>query len=149
MAGSGVGRMLATSGRSAISGSAQSHQGVDRGLDREDTLNSERRIEKKAGATQSRFPVSLIVVIEQWICLGLGMICMISGTLGISMSTSQNDLSAHFAWAGLGYVPLLRITAAACLALGIVLVRLGSTSRWPQPTGGSDMQIVKEEPDEE
>ena len=31
--------------------------------------------------------------------------------------------------AGLGYVPLLRITAAACLALSVVLVRLGWTGR--------------------
>jgi hypothetical protein len=131
--------MLATSGTSAISGSTRSHQGVDRGLDREGTLNSERRIEKRAGANQSGFPVSLIVVIEQWICLGLGMICIIAGAFGISMSTSQNDLSTHLAWMGLGYVPLLRITAAACVALGIVLVRLGCTSRWPQPAGGSDM----------
>lgn len=112
-------------------------------------MNSQRRIVKKVVANQSGYPVSLIVVIEQWICLGLGMICMISGTLGISMNTGQNDLSAHFSWAGLGYVPLLRITAAACLALSIVLVRLGCTSRWPQPAGGSDMQRVKEEPDEE
>jgi len=129
MAGSDVGQMLATSGRSAISGSDQSHQGVDRRLDREGTLNSQRRIVKKAGANQSGFPVSLIVVIEQWICLGLGMICIISGTLAISMSIGQNELPAHLAGAALGYMPLLRITAAACLALGVALVRLGCTSR--------------------
>ena len=121
--------MLATPGSSAISGSARSHQGMDRYLDRGSTLNSERRIEKKAEANQSGFLLSLIVVIEQWICLGLGMICMISGILGISMSTDQNDLSTHLAYAGFGYVSLLRITAAACLALGTVLVRLGCTSR--------------------
>ena len=129
MAGTGIGQMLATQGRSAVSGSARSHQKVDRGLDHEDTLNSKRRIEKKATANQSGFPVSLVVVIEQWICLGLGMICMTSGILGISMSTGQNDLSTHLAYAGFGYVSLLRITAAACLALGTVLVRLGCTSR--------------------
>ena len=125
MAGTGAGRMLAAPGSSAISGSARSHQGMDRYLDREGTLNSERRIEKKAEANQSGFLLSLIVVIEQWICLGLGMICMISGTLGISMSTGQNDLPADIAWAGLGYAPLLRITAAVCVALGVILVRLG------------------------
>ena len=129
MAGSDVGQMLATSGRSAISGSAGSHQKVDRGLGREGTLNSERRIEKQGEANQSGFPVSLVVVIEQWICLGLGMICMTSGILGISMSTGQNDLSTHLAHTGFGYVSLLRITATACLTLGIVLVRLGCTDR--------------------
>ena len=129
MAGTSVGQMLATQGRSAVSGSARSHQGVGRRLDREGTLNSERKIEKQGEADQSGFPVSLIVVIEQWICLGLGMICMISGILGISMSTGQNDLSTHLAYAGFGYVFLLPITAAACLTLGVVLVRLGCTSR--------------------
>jgi hypothetical protein len=129
MTGTGVGHMLATPGRSAVSESARSHQGVNRCLDHEDTLNSERRIEKKRAAGQSGFPFSLIVVIEQWICLVLGIVCMVSGTLGISMSPGQNDLPAHLAWAGLGYVPLLRVTAAACLALGVVLVRLGWTSR--------------------
>lgn len=129
MAGTGAGQMLAAQGRSAVSGSARSHRGVGRRLDREGTLNSRRRIEKQADASQSGSPVSLIVVIEQWLCLGLGVICLISGTLGISMSTGQNDLSAYFAWAGLGYVSLLRITAAACLVLGVVLVRLGCISR--------------------
>ena len=129
MAGTGVGQTLATQGRSAVSGSARSHQKVDRRLGREGTLNSEQRIEKQGEANQSGFPVSLVVVIEQWICLGLGLICMISGILGISMSTCQNDLSAHLAYAGFGYVSLLRITATACLTLGIVLIRLGCTDR--------------------
>jgi hypothetical protein len=124
MAGTGVGRMVAVPGRSAASGSARSLQGTDRHLDRDDTLNPERRTEKKRG-----FPFGLIVVIEQWLCLLLGIVCMISGTLGISMNPGLNDLPAHLAWAGLGYLPLLRITAAVCLALGVVLVRLGWTRR--------------------
>jgi hypothetical protein len=135
-------------GGSAVSGRALSHQGVDRYPDQEGTLHSERRIENKAGASKSGSPFSLKVVIEQWICLGLGIICMISGTLGISMSPGQNDLPGHLAWAGLGYAPLLRIMAAACLAFGVVLVRLGWTGRRPQPSGGSRTPIVKEEPDE-
>jgi hypothetical protein len=125
MAGTGVDQMLEIPGGSAVSGRALSHQGVDRYPDQEGTLHSERRIENKAGASKSGSPFSLMVVIEQWICLGLGIICMISGTLGISMSPGQNDLPAHLAWVGLGYTPLLRITAAACLAFGVVLVRLG------------------------
>jgi hypothetical protein len=136
---------LATHGRS---GSARSRQGVDRCLDREGTLNSERRMENKASANQSSFLFSLIVVIEQWICLVLGIVCVVSGILGISMHPGQNDLPAHLAWEGLGFVPLLRITAAACLALGVALARLGWTSRRPHPTGGSHTQRVKEEPDE-
>jgi hypothetical protein len=129
MAGTGVGRMLAAPGRSSVPGSARSHQGVDRSLDREGALNSERRIENKEGASQSGLPLGLIVVIEQWICLALGIACIVAGTLGISMNPGQSDLPAHLAWAGVGYVALLRITAAACLVLGIVLVRLGVGNR--------------------
>jgi hypothetical protein len=129
MAGTSVDEMLAIPGGSAVSGRALSHQGVNRCPDQEGTLHSEQRRENKAGASQSGFLFSLLVVIEQWICLGLGIICIISGTLGISVSPGQNDLPAHLAWAGLGYAPLLRITAAACLASGVVLVRLGWTSR--------------------
>jgi hypothetical protein len=134
MTGTGIGRMLATPGRSAVSGTAR--------------LNSERRTEKKTEAGQSSFLLSLIVAIEQWICLVLGIVCVVSGILGISMNPGQNELTAHLAWAGLGYVPLLRITAATCLALGTVLVRLGWTGGWPHPAGGSHTQIVKGEPDE-
>ena len=129
MAGTGVGPMVATPGRSAVSGTARSHQEVGRCLDHHGTLNSERRTERKTEADQSSVLLSLIVAIEQWICLVLGIVCMASGILGISMNPGQNDLTAHLAWAGLGYVPLLRITAATCLALGVVLVRMGWTGR--------------------
>ena len=129
MAGTGVGRMLATPGRSAVSGTGRSHQEVSRCLDHHGTLNSERRTEKKTSADQSSILLSLIVATEQWICLVLGIVCVVSGILGVSMNPGQNDLTAHLAWAGLGYVALLRITAATCLALGIVLVRMGWTGR--------------------
>jgi hypothetical protein len=148
MAGTNIGQMLTTPGKPAASRRAQSHQGMGRYLDHKGASNSEQKIEKKAGTSQSGFSLSLIVVIEQWICLLLGIICMVSGALGISMSLGQHDLHAHLACAGLGYVPLLRITAATCLALGIVLVHLGWTSRRSQSAGGSHMQIVKEEADE-
>jgi len=91
--------------------------------------NSERGTEKKTGDDRGSFPLSLIVAIGQWICLVLGIVCVISGIFGISMDPGQNDLPAHLAWTGLGYAALLRITAAACLALGIVLVRLGWSDR--------------------
>jgi hypothetical protein len=91
-------------------------------------LNSERNTDKKTGTGQSSLLLSRIVAIEQWICLLLGIVCVISGVLGLAMNPGQN-LPAHLAWAGLGYVPLLRLTAAVCLALGIVLVRLGWTGR--------------------
>jgi hypothetical protein len=129
MNGISASQISATQVRPALPGRARGHQGVDKRLDHEGTLNSGRRIENKAGANQRGFLFSLIVVIEQWICLLLGIVCMVSGTLGISMTPGQSDLPAYLAWVGLGYAPLLRITAAACLALGVVLVRLGWTGR--------------------
>jgi hypothetical protein len=125
MAGTDAGQMSATSVRSAISGSGGNHKGVDRCLDREGTSNSGRRRENKAESNAIGSPLSLIVAIEQWICLLLEIACIVSGALGICMNPGQHDLPTHLAWVGLGYVPLLRITAAACLALGVVLVRLG------------------------
>jgi hypothetical protein len=66
-----------------------------------------------------------IVAIEQWICLVLGVVCIASGTYGIILKLSQNALPAYLAWLTTAYVPTLRITAVACLAMGLVLVRRG------------------------
>ena len=128
MAGTGVRQMSATPVRPAVSGDDQSHEGVNRRSAHEGPLPPERKMEKNTEADQNVFPISLMVVMEQWICLALGILCMVSGILGISVNPGQNDLPAPLAWAGLGYVPLLRITAAACLASGVVLARLGWTS---------------------
>ena len=57
----------------------------------------------------SRF--KLIVAIEQWICLVLGVICIASGIWGAFLKLSQT------------YAPTLRITAVACFVMGLVLVR--------------------------
>jgi hypothetical protein len=92
-------------------------------------LRTAQRTEKKAEPEQNDFSLTLIVVIEQWICLALGIVCVVSGILGISMNLDQDALPADLAWTGLVYVPMLRISAAACLALGVVLARLG----WASP----------------
>jgi hypothetical protein len=57
-----------------------------RRFDYEGKLCSGRRTEKKAEPEQNDFPLTLIVVIEQWICLVLGIVCVVSGILGISMN---------------------------------------------------------------
>jgi hypothetical protein len=114
----GAGQILASPGRSAVSGSARDHRG---------------RVKSKVDANQSGFALSLIVAIEQWICLLLGIACMVAGTLGMSMNPGQHSLPAQLAWTGLAYVPLLRRTAAACVGLGAVLVRMGWTGRSPHP----------------
>jgi hypothetical protein len=92
-------------------------------------LSAGRRLERKGEPEQNDFQLTLIVVIEQWICLVLGIACMVSGIVGIAMHLGQNDLPADLASSKSVYVPLLRITAAVCLALGVVLVRLG----WASP----------------
>ena len=67
----------------------------------------------------------LIIAIEQWICLVLGVVCIASGTWGVFLNLSQNALPADLAWLATAYVPTLRITAVACLVMGLVLVRRG------------------------
>jgi len=92
-------------------------------------LSAGRRKERKEESEQSVLPLTPTFVIEQWVCLVLGIACMVSGIVGIAMNPGQNDFSADLPWSKSIYVPLLRITAAVCLALGVVLVRLG----WASP----------------
>jgi hypothetical protein len=82
-------------------------------------MKKNRKEERK----DSRF--ELIVAIEQWICLVLGAVCIASGTYGVFLKLSQNALPAYFAWLTTAYVPTLRVTAVACLVMGLVLVRRG------------------------
>jgi hypothetical protein len=42
----------------------------------------------------------MIVVVEQWICLVLGFVCMGFGMWAICMKPEQDALSAHIAWLG-------------------------------------------------
>jgi hypothetical protein len=42
----------------------------------------------------------MIVVVEQWICLVLGLVCMGFGMWGICMKPEQDALSVHIAWLG-------------------------------------------------
>ena len=79
---------------------------------------------KKDGIGQKNTPTNTIVV-EQWICFVLGFACMAFGAWGIFMRTGQGALSKHIAWLGSLYAPSLRLTAIACLGLGMVLIRRG------------------------
>jgi hypothetical protein len=82
-------------------------------------MKKNRREERK----DPRF--GLAVAIEQWICLVLGVVCIASGTWGVFLKLSQNALPVYLAWLATAYVPTLRITAVACLVMGLVLVRRG------------------------
>jgi hypothetical protein len=55
----------------------------------------------------------------------LGFVCMSFGIWGIFMKPEQHPLSEYIAWLGSLYVPALRVTAVACLGLGVTLVRRG------------------------
>jgi hypothetical protein len=84
-------------------------------------------IRKKGGDEQKRVQPTTIVVIEQWICFVLGLVCTALGIWGICMKPGQGALSAYIAWLGSIYVPVLRVTAVACLGMGVVLIRRGWT----------------------
>ena len=67
----------------------------------------------------------MVVVIEQWICFVLGLVCMAFGIWGICMKPEQDALSAYVAWLGSLYVQMLRVTAVVCAGLGVILIRRG------------------------
>ena len=130
MADTGIGRILTTKVISPI-------QGYDRGagslheevghLGRERALNVGRGITKKGGDEQKSAQPTTIAVIEQWICLVLGLVCMAFGMWGICMKPEQDALSAYIAWLGSLYMPTLRVTAVVCIGLGVMLARRGWT----------------------
>ena len=128
MADTGIGRILMTKVIFPI-------QGYDRGatslheevghLGRERALNVGRGITKKGGDEQKSAQPTTIAVIEQWICLVLGLVCMAFGMWGICMKPGQDALSEHIASLGSLYMPMLRLAAVVCVGLGITLIRRG------------------------
>ena len=128
MTDTGVGRILTAKVISPI-------QSYDRGarslredlghVSRERTLSAGRGVREKGGGKQESAQPKMIVVIEQWICLALGVVCMAFGMWGISMKPEQDAVSAYIAWLGSLYMPTLRVTAVVCIGLGVVLARRG------------------------
>jgi hypothetical protein len=128
MADKGIDRILAIEAISPI-------QNYDRGtgsfyedvgaLRRERTLSVGQRVRKKGRGKPESTQPEMIVVVEQWICLVLGLACVGFGMWGICMKPEQDALSAHVAWLGSLYTPTLRVTAVVCIGLGVALVRRG------------------------
>ncbi len=128
MADTGTGRILATKVISPI-------QGYDRGagglheevehLGREHTLSVGQGVREKGGDEQKSVQPTTITVIEQWLCFLLGLACIVFGIWGICMKPEQDALSAYIAWLGSLYVPALRVMAAVCVGLGVMLIRRG------------------------
>ncbi len=129
MADTGTDRILATKVTSPMQrydrGTGSLHEDVGH-LGRERILSVRQAVRKKGGDEQSPQPTT-IAVVEQWICFVLGLACMAFGMWGICMRPEQDVLSAYIAWLGSLYVPTLRVTAAACIGLGLMLIRLGWT----------------------
>jgi hypothetical protein len=110
-ADTGADRILATKSMSPIHDDAGGlNKGVSR-LDHERSSSTDPGMKKheKNEREDSRF--KSIVVVEQWICLLLGVVCIAAGIWGAFLKLSQT------------YVPTLRITAVACFVMGLVLVR--------------------------
>ena len=89
------------------------------------TSSTKQRMRAKGGDEQKNAQPTMVVVIEQWICFVLGLVCMAFGIWGICMKPEQDALSAYVAWLGSLYVPMLRVTAVVCAGLGVILIRRG------------------------
>src|SRR6202162_3853692 len=64
--------------------------------------------------------VPRVVVVEQWLCFLLGLICMICGVCGLFMKCNQDSPFACIQWLGPAHEPILRSTAIACFVVGAV-----------------------------
>jgi hypothetical protein len=128
MADTGTGRILATKVISPI-------QSYDRGtrtlpedvehLSRERTLSVGQSVREKGGGEQKNAQPTTTAVIEQWICLVLGLVCIAFGLWGLCIQPEQDALSEYIAWLGSLYMPTLRVTAVVCIWLGVMLARRG------------------------
>jgi hypothetical protein len=128
MADTGTGRTLASKVISPIQsydrGTRSLHEDVGH-LSRERTSRAGPSVREREGGEQESAQPKTIDVIEQWICLVWGLVCMAFGIWGIYMKPEQDTLSAYSAWLGSLYMPTLRITAVACIGLGVALARRG------------------------
>jgi hypothetical protein len=128
MADTGIGRVLTTKVISPIQsydhGTRSLHGDVGH-LIRERTLSAEQGMREKRGGEQKSIQPTTIAVIEQWLCLVLGLACIAFGIWGTCMEPEQDALSAYIAWLGSLYMPTLRVTAVICVGLGVMLIRRG------------------------
>jgi hypothetical protein len=128
MADTGIGRILTTKVISPIQsydrGTRSLHGDVGH-VGRERTLSAGQGAREKGGGEQESAQPKMTVVIEQWICLVLGLVCMAFGMWGICMKPEQDALSEYAAWLGSSYLPTLRVTAVVCVGLGVMLARRG------------------------
>jgi hypothetical protein len=118
MPGEVKGKKAATQFRSPV----EAHADIA-GKPHEDQARLTSRSERDREATIPTNPT--IVAVEQWLCLLLGLVCMVCGVWGICLKYDQELPSGHLPWLGSMYGPTLRGTAVACFVSGAVLVRRG------------------------
>jgi len=94
-------------------------------LSRERTSSAGQGAREKGGGAQESAQPKTIIVIEQWICLVLGLVCIAFGIWGIYMKPGQDALSVYIGWLGSLYMPTMRVTAVACIGSGVALARRG------------------------
>ena len=128
MADTGTGRILATKVISPIQsynrGTRTLHEDVEH-LSRGSILGVGQSVREKGGGEQKNAQPTTSAVIEQWICLVLGLVCMAFGMWGLCMQPEQDALPEYIAWLGSLYMPTLRVTAVVCIGLGVMLTRRG------------------------
>jgi hypothetical protein len=128
IADTGTRRIMATTVISPIHGydrgTGSLHEGVGH-VGRERPLSVGQGVKEKGKDERKSPQPTTIVVIEQWICFVLGLVCIAFGIWAICMKPEHDALSAHIAWLGSLYVPTLRVTAVVCVGLGVMLIRRG------------------------
>jgi hypothetical protein len=118
----------AAPGSFGVLGGTRGSRGSVRHLSPKDILSAGQEKEKEEEAEQNCSPL-MTLVIEQWISMILGIICVVSGIVGIAMNPNQIDVATGLPSLKSIYVPLLRTTATVCLALS----RAGPAGlAWPQ-----------------
>lgn len=110
------------------------HSGADRVLAAKDgypvqgfghRLGNVRGQKTRKNEEAERNSPSNTIVVEQWICFILGFTCVAFGAWGLCLRAGRHPLSYQIAWLGSLYVPALRLTAAACIGMGLMLTRRG------------------------
>jgi hypothetical protein len=102
------------------------------------SLNAKQKAESAAGDEPKDFTPARTAVIGQWICVGLGVACIVCGACGIFAKHMEGPPSSSIAWLGSAYMPTLRVTALLCLFLGLLLVRHGWGSPDREPKRSED-----------
>jgi hypothetical protein len=118
MTGGVKGEKTATQSQSPV----EAHAPIARNL-RENEVRLTCCSKRNREATTPTSPT--IVAVEQWLCLLLGLVCVVCGVWGICMKYDQELSSGYIPWLGSMYGATLRGTAAACFVSGAVLIRRG------------------------